>query len=134
MPSLEFDLEHAYPDDPARGIEVPVLLELGDRNTRCLAHVDTGAGYCIFRSDYAELLGLDVEQGTPIRVIGAGGGVVDAYGHMMTVEVLGHRVDSQIYFTRNAEFRRNVLGRQGWLHHFKFGLLHYESKLYLGSL
>ena len=57
-----------------------------------------------------------------------------AYGHTLSVKVLDQRVDSLVYFTDDPQFRRNVLGRQGWLHHFKFGLIHYESKLYLGSL
>jgi hypothetical protein len=134
MPTLDFDLEHLYPDDPARGIQLPVRVEAGDRSARLVAYVDTGAPYCIFQSDYAEFLGLELARGIPIQVIPAGGGVIEAFGHTVNLEVLEQRVESVVYFTNHPGYRRNVLGRQGWLHHFKFGLVHYESKLYLGSL
>ena len=134
MATVDFELEHVYPDDPARGIQLPVRLELGDRSIRLVAYVDTGAGYCMFQSEYAELLGLELTQGMQIEVTPAGGGVIEAYGHTVVIEVLDQRVESMVYFTNHPGFRRNVLGRQGWLHHFKFGLIHYESKLYLGPL
>jgi len=36
-----------------------------------------------------------------------------------------------VYFTDHQGFSRNVLGREGWLHPFKFGLVHYDRKLYV---
>jgi hypothetical protein len=134
MPTLEFELEHVYADDPNGGIGVPIRIEVGDRSARLLAYVDTGAGYCVFQSEYAEILGLQLTEGTLIRLTPAGGGTINAYGHTVIVEALERRVESIVYFTDHSGFRRNVLGRQGWLHHFRFGLVHYESKLYLGSL
>jgi Aspartyl protease len=134
MPTLEFDLEHIYPDEPGRNIPVPVTLEVGNASARLLAFVDTGAERCIFQSEYADILGLELRAGEQLIFSGAGGGRIEGYGHTVTIEVLDQRVESVVFFTDHPGFRRNVLGRQGWLHHFKFGLIHYESKIYLGSI
>lgn len=134
MPTLDFDLEHVYPDDPAGNIALSVKLGVGEASARFLAYVDTGAARCLFQSEYAEILGLELKTGEQLQFSAAGGGTIDAYGHTVILEVLDQRVESVVYFTDHPGFRRNVLGRQGWLHHFRFGLIHYESKLYLGSL
>jgi hypothetical protein len=134
MPTIDFDLEHVYADDPAGNILLSVTLEVGDASARFWAYVDTGAAHCLFQSGYAEILGLDLRAGEPLRLSAADGGTIEAWGHTVLIEVLDQRVESAVYFTDHPGFRRNVLGRQGWLHHFKFGLIYYESKLYLGSL
>jgi len=131
MPTVEFDLEHLYPDDPTGGIVLSVELQAGN-STRLLAHVDTGAANCLFQSDYADLLGLTLTERIPKNFSPAGGGSIIAYGHQVTIKVLDHTVESIVYFTDHPQFTRNVLGRQGWLHHLKLGLIQYESKLYLG--
>ena len=132
MPSVEFDLEHSYPDDPTGGIVLSVEL-LGTSTVRFPAHVDTGAADCLFQSVWAELLGLTLQDGIHKSFSPAGGGSISAFGHDVTLRVLGKTVSSMVYFTDHPQFRRNVLGREGWLHHFKFGLVHYDSKLYLGN-
>lgn len=131
MPTLEFDTDYLYPDDPTGGIVLSVELQAGN-STRLFAHVDTGAANCLFQSDYAELLGLTLADGIPKNFSPAGGGTITAYGHQVTIKVLDHAVESIVYFTDHPQFKRNVLGRKGWLHHFKLGLIEYESKLYLG--
>lgn len=130
MPVVDFEIEHTYQTDPTNGIVVDVVLQ-ATRPTRVLAHIDTGAANCLFRSEYAELIGLNLTDGVPMRFSPAGGGSIDAYGHTVNLTVLGHSVESLVYFTDRPQFTRNVLGRLGWLHHFKFGLVEYESKLYL---
>ena len=130
MPSIEFDTEHVYSDDTTGGITVPVELQAA-KSVRLYAHVDTGAANCLFQGDYAELLGLTLTDGFPMRFSPAGGGTITAFGHQVTIKVFDYTVDSVVFFTDHSGFKRNVLGRQGWLHHFRFGLIHYESKLYL---
>jgi len=134
MPSVDFDLEHVYPNDPAGNIPLSIKLEVGETSARFWAYVDTGAAHCLFQSEYAEILGLELRVGLPLQFSVAGGAIIEAYGHTVIVEVLDRRVESVVYFTDHPGFRRNVLGRQGWLHHFKFGLIYYESKIYLGPL
>ena len=133
MPNLSFEVEHHYADDPG-GIPLSVELEADDggASTRLLAFVDTGAGQCLFQSEFAGLLGLNLEDGVREEFSAAGGGIITGYGHQVKMTVLGQSVHSMVYFTSHLGFRRNVLGRQGWLHNFRFGLILYDSLLYLG--
>ena len=131
MPVLSFDIEHRYDDHQTGGIPVSVELAAGG-STRLLAFVDTGASYCLFQAEYAELLGLVLENGIQREFSTPNGAPVVGYGHEVRLTALGQSVDSVVYFTSDPGFRRNVLGRQGWLHHFRFGLILYDSLLYLG--
>jgi hypothetical protein len=133
MPNIDFDLEYIYPEHPTGGIVLSVELQAG-RSVRINAHVDTGAANCLFQREYAELLGLTLTDGILQRFSPAGGGTITAYGHEVTIKFLDHSVESMVYFAEDPLFARNVLGRQGWLHYFKLGLIQYESKLYLGYL
>lgn len=133
MVRLDFDIEQQYPDDSTGGIVLEVEITSG-KAVRLMAHVDSGAANCLFQSDYADALGLDLHRGVPLSFAPAGGGSIDAYGHEVTMKVLGQTVNSVVYFTEDPGFRRNVLGRQGWFHHFRVALAVYESRIYLGNL
>jgi hypothetical protein len=126
-------MEHVYPDDATGGITLSIELQ-AVKSVRLFAYIDTGAANCLFQGDYAELLGLTLTDGFPKNFYSAGGGVITAFGHHVTIKVFDYTVDSMVFFTDQPDFKRNVLGRQGWLHHFRVGLIHYESKLYLGEL
>ena len=132
MMNVEFEMEYIYPDD-LRGLVLDVQLN-GNASVRFPATVDTGAAHCLFQSDYADLLGLTLTDGIPLRFSAAGGGAIEAYGHEVTVTVLGRTGSAFVYFTAHYGFSRNVLGRKGWLDRFKLGIEHYRSKLYLGNL
>lgn len=117
--------------DPGQpGINVPVILRLAERETQCLAKIDTGSSDCIFRQFQGELLGLDIEQGDP-RDFSTATGSFRAYGHTVTLVLAGMGFDSVVYFAAHEGYNRNVLGRHGWLNRVRIGLIDYEGKLYL---
>lgn len=133
MVRLDFEIEQQYPDDVTGGIVLDVEIA-SSQNVRLKAHVDSGAAHCLFQSVYADLLGLDLDQGVKLSLSVANGGLIVAYGHEVTMTVLGQTVNSLVYFTKDQGFQRNVLGRQGWFHHFRVALAIYESRIYLGNL
>jgi len=126
---LEFDTLHDYGPDKD-SIEISVTLRFGERTVSFPAQLDTGATFCVFERSYAEILGLSVESGMPLRFSTAMGSF-DAYGHTVTLETLGYSFDVTVYFAAHESFTRNVLGRRGWLDQVRLGLVEYESKLYL---
>jgi hypothetical protein len=128
---LRFDTEYAYPTGDV-GILVPVRLSLGDQFIDFDARLDTGASFCIFNRAYGETLGLNIEAGEPV-LVGTATGAFDARGHTLTLTTLGHSFDAVIYFALDPAFRRNVLGRRGWLDRVRLGLIDYEGKLYLSK-
>ena len=130
METLTFLSKHSYVHSKT-GIEVPITLSAGQsRSVRLLAKVDTGADFCIFQRDYADELGIEVETGIH-QVIGTAAGSFDAYGHRVTLACLNWEFDSTVYFAAPAGFPRNVVGRSGWLHHFRLGLIDHDSLLLL---
>src|SRR5690242_9936981 len=109
-------------------MEVKLLLDAVTATVE--AKIDTGSSYCIFQRKYGETLGLDVETGLLIKIATVTGNFI-AYGHFVTISVLDYQFDSFLYFAADESFTRNVLGRHGWLDHFRIAIIDYEGKLYL---
>jgi hypothetical protein len=129
---LKFHSLHNY--DPAKsGITVPVTLRAGGASVALNAKIDTGATYCIFQRLYGEHLGLDIERGHH-QLISTPTGSFAAYGHTAGLSVLGFEFDAVVYFAVDDSFRRDVLGRHGWLNQMQLGIVDYEGKLYLGRI
>lgn len=109
---------------------VPVELRFANKEVRTDAYIDTGAEFCVSKRELATALDIDVESGTTLR-FNTVTGSFDAYGHMVTVHTFAYSFDVTVYFAAFEAFRRNVLGRRGWLDQVQLGLVEYESTLYL---
>lgn len=125
--SLSFDVERDY--SSAEGIVVPVTLHHGQDRVSFEADIDTGSTFCIFNRGHGETLGLHVESGDLARFSTVTGSF-DAYGHMLKLETFGYSFEVTVYFAAHEDFKRNVLGRRGWLDQVRLGIVEYESKLY----
>lgn len=128
---IEFDLVHEYSLYEI-GITVDATLQNGDYSVDVDAKIDTGSTYCIFERHYAERLDLNIENGNLLE-IGTATGSFRAYGHQITLTVLGIETVSTVYFAESEFFDRNVLGRIGWLDRVKLGLIEREGKLFLSD-
>ena len=128
---LRFAVTHHY-DTRKAGITVDVLLRLGSKEVEVVTKLATGASFCIFRRLYGELLGLTIESGQP-ETLSTPMGSFLAYGHEVRLLALGLEFQTTVYFAADENFRRNVLGRQGWLDHVRLGLIDYEGKLFLSD-
>ena len=129
--NMEFDLIHQY-SLVAEGITVPLKLQYGGLITTFDAKVDTGSTYCVFERGNGEALGIEVEKGLPI-LMGTATGTFKAFGHELTLSVLGIETVSTVYFAESDYFDRNVLGRIGWLDRVKLGLIEQEGRLFLSE-
>lgn len=128
---IEFDLVHEYSLFKT-GISVDATLRNGDFSIDIETKIDTGSVYCIFERYYGERLDLEIESGTPVE-IGTATGSFSAFGHELTLIVLGIETVSTVYFAESEYFDRNVLGRIGWLDRVKLGLIDQEGKLFLSE-
>lgn len=128
---LGFNFIHEY--DPAEaGIAVPVVLCVGPAQTEVQAKLDTGATCCVFEREIGEDLGLDIESGAPERIWTATGSFL-AFGHEVSITAFGYQFNVIAYFTVMRDFKRNVLGRKGWLQQLRIGIIDYDGKLYLSA-
>jgi hypothetical protein len=129
--TLEFASLYDYTKSPV-GIEVPVTLSAGGESIDTAAKVDTGAHCCVFERKLGELLGLQVENGEPLRLHTSTGQQFLTYGHEVELEVLGLPFASIVYFAHDEDFGRNVLGRLGWLNKCRIAVIDHDCRLYLG--
>ena len=102
------------------GITVPLILQLNGNLVEIEAKIDTGAENCIFERRHGETLGLEIESGAE-KIFSTVTAPFAAYGHEITINVLGVETFSTVYFAKEESFTRNVLGRQGWLDRVKLG-------------
>ena len=131
MNSYEIDFSTIYNYNTLKlGITLPITLGYNSLTIDFEAKLDTGSSHCIFARKYGENLGLEVEDGT-LEKFGTATVGFFAYGHELTLWVLGIETYSTVYFAKEEFFNRNVLGRQGWLDRVKLGLIDYEGKLLL---
>lgn len=131
METLSFD-EILFYDTLKTGITVSVILKSGEELIDFEAKIDTGSSFCIFERRHAERMKIDVETGDEITISTVTGNF-NAYGHELTLSVLGIETHSKVYFAKEESFTRNVLGRQGFLDRVKLGLIDYEGKLFPGE-
>jgi hypothetical protein len=129
--SLKFKIYHRF-DDRQDGITVPVLLGTTSDSVDLLAKIDTGAEYCFFDREYAKALAIEVEEGE-LKAIGTVAGSFSAYGHELTIQVLDQLLLSTVYFYADSGFKRNVLGRNGFLNKVRLGVVEYDSAVYCSS-
>ena len=111
-------------------ITVPVTLSVGEARVDCDAKIDTGSSNCIFARNLGEELGLDIESGLRLRVGTVTGNFV-AYLHEVNLSLASFEFSGLVGFAEDKEFRRNVLGRRGFIEQMTLGLVDYEGKLYL---
>jgi len=117
--------------DPGQpSITVAVTLSLSQDRITCEAKIDTGASLCIFARDLGEQLGLEIESGMR-QLVGTVTGTFVVYLHEVNLSVAGLECSAFVGFAEDEGFRRNVLGRRGFLEQITLGLVDYEGQLYL---
>ncbi len=129
--TVSFSKQYEY-DMLKIGITVPVKLFSGNAIVVFEAKVDTGATNCIFERIHGERLGLIIESGEKQSFSTTTGNFV-TYAHEVSLSVLEIEMFTRVYFAESDSYRRNVLGRQGWLDRVKLGLIDYEGKLLLSA-
>ena len=132
MATLDFDVGYAC-ETTANGILIPIQIVHGGRTADLTARLDTGAADCLLDRFFAEVLGIDGENGVRqgFQTV-TGSGLSRAYGHEVTLRTLGLEWSAMVYFYSAANPRHNFIGRRGWLDRVRMGLVHYEQ-LYLSS-
>ena len=126
---ISFEKVYEY-DTLKSGITVIVEMTYAKETRRISAKIDTGAENCIFERKHGERLGVEIESGRE-QTFNTANSSFTAYGHEVTLSVLGIETVSTDYFAKEESFTRNVLGRQGFLDRVKLGLIDYEGKLLL---
>jgi hypothetical protein len=108
------------------------VLKIGGRDIKVLAKIDTGASFCVFEHQYGEARELRIEAGVR-KTFATANSQFEAYGHEISIEVLGLETVAMVYFLADPGIQRNVLGRCGWLDRLRFGLVDYHQAVYIAG-
>jgi hypothetical protein len=104
-------------------------LSYGDQNIVVNAKLDTGAACCLFRNEHGRDLGVPVEDG--YTILDTLGGLLEAFGHEVTIQTCDLAFQSVVYFAKYPNLWRNLLGHQGWLRKLRVAVIDYDNLLYL---
>lgn len=127
--NLEFEKLILY-DSGRKGITVDVELRLSGESVVFEAKIDTGSTYCVFERILGEKLGIEIEKGLRESISTASGSFW-VFAHQLTLICNDYEFDATVYFAQDESFKRNVLGRHGWLDRVIIGINDYDGKLYL---
>jgi hypothetical protein len=117
------------------GILRPVIpIEIGYKNLSVPYEVliDSGADFCIFDAQIADILGIDVETGEKNEVAGITGVNAPIYFHDIVIKVGGCPFKIRAAFLREiGKFGYGVVGQKGFFDIFivKFDLIKEEIEL-----
>jgi hypothetical protein len=129
MHNIRFQTQYNYSHEPL-GITVPIELGYGRNSVRLSAKIDTRAEFCLFQRGFGEALGINVEAGERKELRTANSAFI-AFGHEVSLRVLGFDFSLVGYFPKDPDIRRSVLGRQGWLLQVRLGIVDYEQLVYV---
>jgi|SRR5437762_699524 len=119
--------------DPTRPFHRPYLivrLTHGTRHKDVISLVDSGADLCLFHSDIAKLIGIDVETGSELAFQGVSGARAKAYLHRVDLTVRGmNSMNVDVGFTDSMTVGTGLLGQQGFFEQFRINF-HLENHVF----
>lgn len=93
------------------------------------AYIDSGAGFSVFHSDDAQVLGLKLEQGRKIFFTVGDGSQIPAYIHKVPVKFAGEEFIADIAFSNSLGVGTNLLGLKSFFDKFSFCFQHFLKKV-----
>ena len=125
FPYLKFPSEPspAFPDRKSCSRPViPVALIHGSNSLRVQSLIDSGADWCIFHSEIAKELGIDLKAGKQQHFFGVGGSKQFAYFHTIQMEVGGWKFPCYCAFAEDLKTPYGLLGQVGFFDKFQVRL------------
>lgn len=93
------------------------------------AYIDSGAGYSVFHSDHAEVLGLQLEKGHKIYFTVGDGAKIPAYIHKVEVKFAGKKFMAEVAFSKDLGVGTNLLGLTSFFDRFVICFNHSQKKV-----
>ena len=91
---------------------VPIVLRGKEGWMASRAYVDSGASYCLFHADVAEILGLVLENGHPHEVTVGDGNNLKVYLHKVKVSLAEKEFEAILGFSKGVGIGFNIVGRR----------------------
>ncbi len=98
---------------------IPIELRYKEEWFEFEAYVDSGAGYSIFHSDVADILGLEIERGKRGYVTVGDGSQIPVYYHNVNTRISEYEFKATIGFSKRLGIGFNILGQKDIFDRFK---------------
>ncbi|MBU4298579.1 retropepsin-like domain-containing protein [Patescibacteria group bacterium] len=96
---------------------IPIVLVYKKKKLLTEALLDSGANISLFQDSIAEYLGIKVEEGEKIELLGIGGRII-AYIHQVELAIDGIKFPCKIAFSWELPVSVNILGRDNFFEKF----------------
>jgi hypothetical protein len=107
---------------------VEVTLKKGKKIIGIKALVDSGASFSVFRPEIAQELGIDLEKGKKIYLVGIGGRIL-GYLHKVSLTVGNKNFLCKIIFSSEYNVSFNLLGRDNFFLPFVISFFEKKRKI-----
>lgn len=141
---LTSSLRVAYKSFPASPLEpfpnrqfvhrpvVDIFLTFDKKSVEYGALIDSGADFCIFHTEMAEILGIPVAKGRKITFYGTGGTPQTAYFHNVEIEIGGWPMELYCGFSYDMKsLPYGILGQTGFFDQFKIEFDYHAKRIEL---
>ena len=99
---------------------IDVLLMFGTKSIEYQVLIDSGADFCIFHTEMADILGIPVTQGKKMTFYGTSGTPQTAYFHGVQIEIGGWSMELYCGFSSDMKtLPYGILGQTGFFDRFK---------------
>jgi hypothetical protein len=107
---------------------IEVSLKKGKKLIRIKALVDSGTSFSVFRYEIAQELGIDLEKGKKIYLVGIGGRIL-GYLHKVSASLGNKRFICKIIFSPELNISFNLLGRDNFFLPFIISFFEKKRKI-----
>lgn len=111
---------------------IPVILSSGETFTFSGALIDSGADYCIFSLEIAQILGISLSSKS-VDFLGLGREVVKGNWGRVNIKIGGSSYMLRAIFADIPDFGYAVLGQQGFFDHFDVKLSYRKQTIEIES-
>lgn len=98
---------------------IPLKLKGKTETIEVKTYIDTGASYCLFHADIAEILGLILEEGTTTEMVLGDGNILKVYLHHIPITIAEREFTAIVGFSKGLGIRFNITGRKGIFDKFR---------------
>ena len=113
------DYIKVFPDRPSVLLpRIKIVLRYQSKKCKIFALVDSGADYCLFPKDVADLLGINVKEGPRLLITGIGGGQIPFYFHEIDILLDKFSIKTHAGFATTGIGTSGLLGQRGFFENF----------------
>ncbi|MAG44738.1 hypothetical protein CL633_02510 [bacterium] len=109
---------------------IPVNIKYKKLSVPYAVLVDSGADFCIFHSDVADILGIPFQKGEQQQLVGVTGNPVPMFIYPITLEIGGWDYKIKAGFTKFvSKYGYGVVGQKGFFEHFTVKFDYQKTKI-----